>query len=693
MPMHSTALTVLLGLLLTATAVPDGIAANRDALYEALDWSHPGLASAALLFAQGDREAGWDEVDRYFSQRSVPQAFFPVPLVDAGHAEDALDDRFHLQGVTGVQARRQDGGLDWDHRGPRNDPEWAWFVNRHIHLRLMMHEWVRGGDKRFADAINEQLSDWISRHPAPAVYSFSSQWRALETARRVEAAWLEAFFLEHDGERILSPQTRLDVLASLADHGRVLRHQHAFWGNHLVSEMTALALLALAWPEFRDAEAWLAYALGKLHLQLANQIYPDGTQKELSNHYQRIVAAHYLRVLAILEAAGRHDEASRFREPVEQMWDYIAFVMRPDGTGPLNNDSDLEDNRGALDAALRVFKRDDWDWLVSKGGRGHMPDDPPSRFYPWAGQAIMRDDWEDTGHWAFFDIGPHGRDHQHRDRLHLSLSLGNEDFLVDGGRYSYQPGPMRDYFTGGRAHNVVRLHGADSRPPPNVVRQPLPVMAVIQPKYDVFAATVEFPRQAWTGQGPSRQTRLVIYLRGQYWLVLDWIWMSGSGEVETRWKFHPDRNVTIMDHRVVAHADNGEATLQIIPASAHTGRVNILSGIEGAQPQGWYSPQFHIRMPAPTAVYSIQARVGFHLNTWLLWPGPTGDEPKVVLIDESPPGFAVVEVQHEPDRLDRFYLDLNAIARATGMRGGPIPTVSAKFSAAGLSLTLSSDPE
>ena len=61
-----------------------------------------------------------------------------------------------------------------------------------------------------------------------------------------------------------SDAARILMLSTLPDHAHYLRNFHAGTGNWLTMEMNGLAAIALTWPEFREASAWLDYATGRM---------------------------------------------------------------------------------------------------------------------------------------------------------------------------------------------------------------------------------------------------------------------------------------------------------------------------------------------------------------------------------------------------------------------------------------------
>ena len=143
------------------------------------------------------------------------------------------------------------------------------------------------------------------------------------------------------------------------------------------------------------------------------------------------------------------------------MTNYLAYILRPDGHLPLNNDSDRLDDRSNVLWHARDYNRPDWIWIVTNGREGEEPKGLPSVVFPWAGQVVMRSGWDADAHWAFFDVGPLGMSHYHYDKLHLSVAAYGRDLLVDAGRYTYTGGKWMDYFMGSASHNVILVDGLE----------------------------------------------------------------------------------------------------------------------------------------------------------------------------------------------------------------------------------------
>jgi len=538
-------------------------------------------------------------------------------------ADDAILGTFTLQGVKGTVPRNADGGFDWAWRGPNNDPEFAWFLNRQHHIPALFVAWRETKDAKYRTALNAQLRDWLQQNPRPAFYSFSSSWRALEVARRVTEAWLPVLFAP-DSSAALDTDVYQALRVAIPDHAAALRHDHSFSGNHLITEMTGLATIALAFPDNKDAKDWLDFALTQSQSELTREIYPDGAEKELSNLYQQVTLLEFQKLADLLSLAGHTKDAAQFSPALENAWSYYAHTLSPLGHGPLNNDSSVEDDASLVQKMAAVYQRPDWLYIATQGKAGVEPKGLPTEYFPYAGLAVMRSGWGSEAQWAYFSMGPRGTDHQHADRMHLSLGGYGREFLVDDGRYNYQPGPWRDYFTGPRGHNVLLLDGHGTLPPPDSVSSPVNVRHEISKNSDLFEATAPFVGDAPAGQGPAYETRTVYYLHNQFLLVVDHVLCAGPHQIETLWHFHPDCIVK-HDGNLVYTDNPGKANLGLLALNppAHGWDIDLIKGREAPDIQGWYSPSFNVRLPAACASFSASIQSPSTM-TWLIWIAPSG---------------------------------------------------------------------
>ncbi|MBX7255202.1 MAG: heparinase II/III family protein [Candidatus Hydrogenedentes bacterium] len=588
------------------------------ALFDSIDLQKPELASVQAAAVKQDWGKACASLVEYYQNTANPAfpSLLPKPQVDAAaiaKADAVLNDTFTFYDLTDKVPRRPEGGLDWNHTGPNSDKEWAWALNRHFHLDWLLDAYLTTGDAKYAAAWDAQVRDWILQNPFAEPEKNPLVWRGLETHFRVRA-WARGFYaLQH--EPAFSPETRILLLSSIPDHARYLRNFHKQTSNWIAMELYGLAVAGVAWPEFRDAAAWVDYSVGRLTKELDAQVYPDGAQMELTTSYHRVTLSNFQSISDLLQRAGR-PVPGQFRDTIERMWDYLAYTLDPTGYSPLNNDSDSAQNAQRIDEAARSFNRPDWTYIATNGNAGECPKDPPSRGFPWAGQLVMRSGWQKDADWAFFDVGPAGIGHRHADKLHLSVVSHGRDVLVDSGRYTYVGGDWRRYFVGTASHNTLLVDGKGQVDKPYSVTEPLDQQIVIAPEYDLGYGIYD---SGYAGlEGTATHERLVYYKRGQYWIVLDRINTDRPRSITALWHFHPDCTVAL-GNLTAASTNDGAGNVRVVPSEGVDWSVLVVSGQEQPVIQGWWSREYNHKVASPTAVYK-KAMDTSATFAWLIVP-------------------------------------------------------------------------
>jgi hypothetical protein len=627
-------------------------------LLERLDLERGDLEAVRAAWRSGDLVAACQALLRHY-EASPWRTRLDVAAKDGdralAEADDVLRDTFTLQNLRGVNPRLDNGRVDWWSRGPKDDREWTVVLNWHLYFGALREAYRTTGDARYARAFGDLVTDWILSNPPPTGKPRTQPWRSLEAAMRLTESWPHAFF-----GFLRSPDVpasaKILMLSSVPEQADVCRRHHTHRGNHVLTEMLALVRAATYWPEFRDAPAWIDYAFATAAGEMERQVYPDGAQKELSNHYQVITARSFDRLATAAREAGRPLPAA-YEERLAAMWSYLGRVAKPSGDGPLNNDADGERNaHEVLDAAGR-WGRDDWRFLATAGEEGTRPPGTASIHFPWAGQVVMRSGYGRDALWSWFDVGPSGQAHSHYDRLHLSVSALGRDFLVDTGRYHYKRDEIRKYFVGPRGHNVVIVNGR--RPPlnPRLRAAPGDDGVLLAPDLDFARGRVEFD-----GPGPRlSHERAVLRFRDDYLLVVDLVVGFGLHDVEALWHFHPDVGV-VLDGTTTTTSDVERANLRLIPIGEMRWNASLVTGREAPDAQGWWSASYNERVPATAAVYRARHR-GPALFGWLIAPHAAGERPPSVERLPADPGTLHVRVRGDGEQ-----------EIAVRMRGsGPLP--------------------
>jgi hypothetical protein len=625
-------------------SVEDVVAAYPErmkSLLDALDLTRPGLETVRGAWAQEDLIGACKALLAYYrSANTVPWWRNPTARANDKLIEKAnnyLNDIYLGHDGPGHVPRTANGHLAWGTTGPRMDQGFRSSLNRHSHLSVLMKAFLATGEEVYLNRVDQDLRDWLI-----AADGRLTPWArsALDPGNRLPH-WARVFFglQEYDAFR---PATRLLMLATIPDHAEYLL-ENPGGGNWVTMTQLGVLSCGIGWPEFKRAEAWNTTAMRKLEANAEETVYPDGAQKELTAAYHMVSLTRYARVAELLEKAGI-DVAREFQDTISRMWNYIAWVLRPDGTRPLNNDSGLGSNwQGVLHAAERDG-RGDWRYIATGGEEGERPSGPPSRFFPWAGQLVGRSGWDAGAQWYFFDVGPWGLGHQHNDHGHLSITVGDRHLLVDGGRFAYS-GPLADrfrtpYARHTRGHNTILIDRGGQNSDEKVAETPH-VFGAVKPDYD-FAVGRFTAGYESIDDRPVAHTRATVYMRGRGWLVIDRVAASGQHTITPLWHFHPDCTVEA-GQTAVQTTDANAINLRLAPVGPLKWSTNMIEGQEEPVPQGWYSVNYGKAEPSACAVYeaSMQDTATF---AWVMTTGKdTPPTPEVEWL-EAPEGVARMRV-------------------------------------------------
>ncbi|MCG8311022.1 MAG: heparinase II/III family protein [Cytophagales bacterium] len=592
---------------------------KMKAMLAGFNLDYPGLEKVKLANEKGDLpKAGTHLLDYYSRCNNARHLRKAQPAVTAetdALADTILKNVFVIQNVRGEVPYGEDGHRDWYYKGPNNDREWAWLSNRHSQMNHVLSSYFDTGNPKYAKYIDLFLRDFIVKSmPYPAVKSSTSVWRGLEVAARAKV-WSRIFYGLINSDYLL-PSTRLLMLSSLPDHAHYNRNFHGS-NNWLTMEISALATVATNFPEYKPSGAWLDYSVKTMMQSMKEQVYADGVQTELTSHYHNVSLRNFELFKNICDQANK-PLPDFFNETIEDMYAYIARAMRPSGYRILNNDGDLGSDRAIISAGARKFNNAEWEYLATNGASGTRPSDGPSWFYPWAGQLISRSGYDTNAHWSFFDVGPWGSGHQHNDKLHISISAYGRDLLVDAGRFAYTgevAEKFRGYARGTQGHNTVLIDGKGQKPDVRVVDQPL--------SDDHYKITSDFD-YAWNSFDKYhdlervKHTRSVLYVRGNFWVVLDRIESEAPRKIETLWHWHPECKVQV-GKEMITSTKNDKGNLKIIPVGKTKWNIDEVTGQESPEIQGWYSAEYNKYEPNVATIYStdIKSDVSF---IWLLIP-------------------------------------------------------------------------
>ena len=647
-------------------------------LFDAIDLDRQGLEAVRSFLAEGDTIRGAQALVDYFAGIKRTWITDNVDISAYENNADAADsliaDKITIGDISVKMPENSDGGWKWKYTGPENDAEFGYSLNSLGYLRALIAAKEKTGKTIYVEKFDSIIKDWVIHHKIPeqqdSIYivlessrtlNESSgridyrdigevEWRTIQVGLRLGAAFPQTFY-SFQGDTAFSPASRLLMLISICEQARFLRQYHTSHHNWTTMEMDGLALAGLAFPEFKEANQWADYALEVMSNEINQQVYPDGVQTELSTKTQWVALKRFESVAENFVKADREVPGS-YNKRLEEMYNYLAYSMRPDGHQPLNSDSDRDDLRQIVLNAAKKFSRADWLWIATNGKEGKYPKSGPSITFPWAGIHIMRSGWDKNAEWSFFDTGAYGTGHQHRDKLHISVTAFGKDLLVDGGRYthkdyfSFDPTIWRGYFRSSFSHNVFLVDGKGENEGATKAQSALVenVDYIHNPKYDYAYGT--FNDGYENVKGVAIHSRSLLYIKNRYWIVLDHFETDRLRDLQVMWHYAPDCDVKIVGNNAVSVNQEGP-NLRIVPLGEINWETKIIKGQEVPYIQGWYSETYGKKTPNPAVIYSANIKVT-KTFAWLLVPAK-GEVPTFETRYKEENGLVYITIK-DPDK-------------------------------------------
>ncbi|GAB4478121.1 MAG: hypothetical protein Kow00124_22090 [Anaerolineae bacterium] len=517
-----------------------------------------------------------------------------------------------------------------------HDIKVPWELSRCHHLVTLGRAYAFSGDERCAREFVDQVRGWIAANPV----EFGVNWAGPMDAAIRAVNWLWAYHLL-DGSPALSAAFRAEFEQSMFEHGwYLLRNQELWWPptNHLIADLAGLAYLGILFPQFEEASRWRERGLRGLGQELLAQVRPDGFADEASTSYHRLITELALSSILLARLNDIPIPADVLAR-LERMLEVIQSYTRPDGLDPFIGDADdgrlhvlssmgdavhtARDARHLLALGAVLFDRHDFaaaagdcweDAIWFFGGRVEpylsaayeRSLTPSSACLRESGLAIMRHEdlylSIDAG-----DIGHRGiGGHAHNDTLSITLSIGGTAFLVDPGAYVYTANVhLRNYFRSTASHNTLQVDGQEINRlvGGDIFRMQHDARPVIErwestPEVDLLQAAHDGYRRL---PGAVIHRRLVLFDKlGALWAVCDLV--EGAGSHDLDWYFHFGRvDVAIVDELELVAVGAQETRLLILPLEP--------DGMTLCLYDGWVSPRYGVRYPAPAARFSRRRAV------------------------------------------------------------------------------------
>ena len=506
-----------------------------------------------------------------------------------------------------------------DHRSAPGDAKWIWELNRLQHLPWLAQAWLFTGDDRYAEEAFAHLDSWLLMNP-PGI---GIGWRgAFEAGVRAVSVAVALQGLR-ESELLTEARYRAAVrlLAESMRRCWTDRSRFSSANNHLVGELTGMAVVALLHPELAGSRRALDRALPALGAEAGRQILADGAGAEQAVAYQLFTADLLLVVAALL---GREDRPipTAITAALRRSSGYLATLLGDGEPVPRYGDDDegfalrldvepvpeIGRHLGAVAAVTGdvTAARHGAAGITAAWFRGRVTPAATgtvvprnSHYFADGGLVVLRA----GGRRATVDVGPLGylaiAAHGHADALAVTLCVDGVELIGDPGAGSYYGHPgWRAVHRGTRAHATVTVDGQDQSvmggpflwtgKANTAVRGVDLERGIVDAEHDGYTRFDQPVRhRRWVLSAPASPTVLIV----------DRLTGAGAHEASTSWPVHPDLDaapVAAAEHEI---SRDGHPLLRIAHAATVPVQRTEVRGDEHSG-LGWWSERLESRRPA-----------------------------------------------------------------------------------------------
>ncbi len=598
------------------TRFAPGVTGNLDV------WQQPGFRVfddpvGFAVTADGADRFEWVSRLRRRADRLSEHRLSFFSLADA-HLGEPIDwNRDHEHGrpaPVGFSA-----SIDYRDFSVTGDAKVVWEPNRHHHLVVLARAFRATGDVRYALAVLEQLESWLVQCP----YGTGMNWRSpLELGIRL-INWVWAVDLIRDSGLVSDAMARRLTDAVYLHLLEVSRKysQASSANNHRIGEAAGVFIASSYFSGFAQARQWREESRRILADEITAQSYPDGCTREHAFGYHLFVLQFFI----VAEAIARRTGGGFGKAYCERLGSMAAFaeaLAEAGGQAPLFGDSDdgyvldlgsgdrMADTLGMAAAVVRettlpMVGTEPAVWLGVASNRLKAGNTPGlrSQAFEDAGYYLLQCEgperisvFIDCAELGYGSIAAHG----HADALNIAVRAFGCDVLVDPGTFDYFTHPeWRRYLKSTRAHNTLELDGCDQSEmlgpflwgrrakARRLAWEPRQEGGMFSGEHDGYRSLVDPATHRRTVQLDGHRRALTLR---------DEVIAEGPHEIALNFHFSPDCRIVSPSAGGLTIDVGGIGTIRFDLDA----RLSITTSIGKLDPiDGWVSPGYHRRVPAP----------------------------------------------------------------------------------------------
>lgn len=501
------------------------LAQVTELLHERLARGLAGLEKFEAAAARHEWPTACRELRAYYAARFEPKDQ-PNPKYDLTRAREYAEGKLDYAGIV----HHQRVPIDWAYLKNGDWYEHKNFLNRGAILGVPVDAAWHTRDPKWLAQFRSVFYDWVDANPKPTVMSGADYptWRTLDSAARL--GWLRSRFGKVSVLKGVEDGLWANYLYSIWEHTDYLKNDDFTGGNWLAHSSAAVMGSATDFPEFKDRKLWLAYGKSSFERNVLRDVYPDGKEVEDAPGYVCFAYNAMLGTLQDLEKAGIPVEPEA-RRRLDRVQDWLGAVTQPNGEMPMIGDWGGGEPY-ALPKSMAYFGREDIRYLLTQGQQGRKPAFCSIHF-PQGGWSVMRSAYDENPypnarHLTFHTSqGAHG----HRDINAITAYAYGRELLIDPGIRSYEAADL-ERFPSVPYHNTVCVDGQGYAAKDGRTEQ------------WISNDGIDYAVGSHRNYPGLVHRRAVLFVKPEYWIVLDDVVGEGRHTADQNWHFAPEAGLT-----------------------------------------------------------------------------------------------------------------------------------------------------
>ncbi|MCC9064798.1 heparin-sulfate lyase HepC [Flavobacterium piscisymbiosum] len=492
--------------------------------FDNINLNYPGLENVNKNVTAGKYDAAAQDLLLYFRNRkNIKHPDFNVGdearfrgkdigKANQEKADNALVHKFQPQKGYGFFDYGTD--INWD-LWPVKDNEVRWQLHRVTWWMPLAMAYRSSGDEKYAKEWIFEFNDWAVKNPlGKSQDNDRYAWRPLEVSDRIQSlpGTFNLFVISPN----FTPSFLLNFLNLYNKQVAYITQNYTKDGNHLLFEAQRVLGAGAIFPEFKQAESWRKSGIEILNREIKKQVYPDGTQFELSPVYHVASIDIFLKAYNSAKLAGVEKEfPDSYIKTIENMMMVTAKISFPDYNNPMFGDSWIQEKSSRLkqfQSWSKVFPNNQViKYFATDGKEGAI--DFLSTELPDAGFYTFRNGWKDKSTVLILKASPPGEFHAQPDNGTFELFVNGRNFMPDAGVFVYSGDAeimkQRDWYRQTRIHNTLTLDNKN--------------MLITNAHKDKWATGKKLDVLTYTNPSYTdlKHQRSVLFIDQKYFLIID----------------------------------------------------------------------------------------------------------------------------------------------------------------------------